>query len=72
MKLLWKLLRQHISIGQFCGFIFANLFGMIIVLAGFQIYNDVLPVFTSEDSFMKADYLMVSKRIGTTNTLSGR
>lgn len=72
MKLLWKLLRQHISIGQFCGFVFANLFGMIIVLAGFQIYNDVLPVFTSEDSFMKADYLMVSKRIGTTNTLSGR
>lgn len=72
MKLLWKLLRQHISIGQFCGFAFANLFGMIIVLAGFQFYNDVLPVFTSEDSFMKADYLMVSKRIGTTATLSGR
>lgn len=72
MKLLWKLLRQHISIGQFSGFLFANLFGMIIVLAGFQFYKDVLPVFTSEDSFMKADYLMVSKRIGTTTTISGR
>ncbi len=45
---------------------------MIIVLAGFQFYKDVLPVFTSEDSFMKADYLMVSKRIGTTTTISGR
>ena len=72
MKLLWKLLRQHISIGQFSGFIFANLFGMIIVLAGFQFYNDVLPVFTSEDTFMKADYLMVSKRIGATATISGQ
>lgn len=72
MSLLWKLLRQHISIGQFCGFVFANLFGMIIVLTGFQFYNDVLPVFTSEDSFMKADYLMVSKRIGAATTLSGR
>jgi len=72
MKLLWKLLRQHISIGQFCGFALANLFGMIIILAGFQFYKDVLPVFTSEDSFMKADYLMVTKHIGTTNTISGQ
>lgn len=72
MKLLWKLLRQHISIGQFCGFSLANLFGMIIVLTGFQFYKDVLPVFTSEDSFMKADYLMVTKHIGTTSTISGR
>lgn len=65
-------MRQHVSIGQFSGFVLANLFGMIIVLAGFQFYNDILPVFTSEDSFMKADYLMVTKRIGTTTTISGR
>lgn len=72
MRLLWKLLRQHISISQFYGFGFANLFGMIIVLAGFQFYNDIIQVFTSEDSFMKANYLMVTKRIGTTTTISGR
>lgn len=72
MKLLWKLLRQHISLSQFSGFLFANLFGMIIVLAGYQFYNDVLPVFTADDSFMKADYLMVTKNIGTGSTLSGR
>lgn len=72
MKLLWKLLRQHISIGQFCGFLFANLFGMTIVLAGYQFYKDVLPVFTSEDTFMKANYIMVTKRIGAGNTMSGR
>ena len=28
--LVWKLLRQHISIGQLAGFFLANLFGMII------------------------------------------
>lgn len=72
MNLVWKLLRRHISIPQFVGFFFANLCGMLIVLLGFQFYNDVLPVFTAEDSFMKADYLIVSKRIGTAHTLSGR
>lgn len=72
MNLVWKLLRQHISIPQFAGFFFANLFGMLIVLLGFQFYKDVLPVFTSEDSFMKADYVIVSKKIGLGNTISGR
>ena len=59
MNLVWKLLRQHISIPQFAGFAFANLFGMLIVLFGFQFYQDVLPVFTQQDSFMKADYLIM-------------
>lgn len=72
MNLVWKLLRQHISVTQFTGFAFANLFGMLIVLLGYQFYCDVLPVFTSQDSFMKADYLIVSKRIGTASTISGR
>ena len=72
MNLVWKLLRQHSSIPQFIGFFFANLFGMFIVLLGFQFYNDVLPVFTSQDSFMKADYLIVSKKIGAASAISGR
>ena len=72
MNIVWKLLRQHISIPQFIGFFFANLFGMFIVLLGFQFYNDVLPVFTSQDSFMKADYLIVSKKIGAASAISGR
>ena len=71
MNLVWKLLRQHISVPQFAGFAFANLFGMFIVLFGWQFYQDVLPVFTSQDSFMKADYLIVSKKIGMAGTLSG-
>lgn len=72
MMLVWKLLRQHISVPQFIGFAFANLFGMLIVLLGYQFYCDVLPVFTSQDSIMKSDYLIVSKKIGTASSLSGR
>ena len=71
MNLVWKLLRQHISIPQFLGFAFANMFGMLIVLLGIQFYNDVLPVFTAEDSFMKADFLIMNKKIGTASTISG-
>lgn len=70
MKPVWKLLKQHISIPQFIGFFFANLFGMFIVLLGYQFYNDVLPVFTSQDSFMKADYMIVNKKIGTGDAIS--
>ncbi len=69
MKLVWKLLRQHISWPQFVGFFFANLFGMTIVLLGYQLYCDILPIFTANDSFLKADYLVVSKKIGMTNAL---
>lgn len=70
--LVWKLLRQHISVPQFVGFFFANLFGMTIVLMGYQFYRDVMPVFTADDSFMKADYVILSKKIGAGSTLSGR
>lgn len=71
MSLVWKLLRQHISVGQFVGFFFANLFGMFIVLLGMQFYNDVTPVFTAEDSFMKQGYIIINKKIGAANTISG-
>jgi len=72
MNLVWKLLRQHISIPQFVGFFFANLFGMFIVLLGFQFYHDIVPVFTADDSFMKDDFIIMSKKIGTGSTISGR
>lgn len=72
MNLVWKLLRQHVSIPQFIGFFFANLCGMLIVLLGYQFYCDVMPVFTAEDSFMKSDYIIVEKEVGVGSTLSGR
>ena len=36
MNLVWKLLRQHVSVPQFIGFFFANLCGMLIVLLDFS------------------------------------
>ena len=72
MNLVWKLLRQHVSVPQLIGFFFANLCGMLIVLLGFQFYRDVLPVFTQSDSFMGAEYVILSKKITAGNTLSGR
>ncbi|MBO1362427.1 ABC transporter permease [Prevotella sp. A2931] len=72
MNIVWKLLRQHISMPQMFGFFFANLFGMLIVLLGYQFFQDVVPVFTAEDSFMKQGYLIVSKKVGTAGTISGR
>lgn len=72
MNLVWKLLRKHISVGQFCGFFFANLCGMFIVLLSIQFYKDVLPVFTQGDSFMKKDYVIISKPVSTIGSLIGR
>lgn len=71
MNIIWKLLRQHIRPTQLAGFFIANLMGMLIVLLGFQFYKDVLPIFTGKDSFMSNEYIIMSKRITTGNTLSG-
>lgn len=71
MKLVWKLLRQHISIPQFLGFFFANLVGVVIILLGVQFYNDYKAL-DNEDSFMKADYLIVNKKIGALSGLTGK
>ena len=58
-------MRRHISLGQLAGFFFANLCGMVIVLLSIQFYQDVAPVFTEGDSFMKKDYIIVSKKVST-------
>lgn len=70
--MIWKLLRQHISIPQFLGFFLANLVGMVIILLGVQFYTDTQAVYTGEDSFMKSDYLIVNKKISAVTTLTGK
>lgn len=72
MRLLWKLLHQHISIGQLTGFFLANLFGMMIVLLSIQFYRDVLPIFTQGDSFMKREYIIATKKISTLGSFAGK
>jgi hypothetical protein len=65
-------MRRHISMSQLAGFFFANLCGMVIVLLGIQFYQDVAPVFTEGDSFMKKDYLIVSKKVSTLGSFVGK
>ena len=72
MMLIWKLLRQHISVSQFAGFFLANLVGMAIIMLGVQFYADTQAVYDGPDSFMKADYLIVNKRIGALTSLTGK
>lgn len=72
MSLVWKLLRQHISLPQLAGFFFANLCGMVIVLLSVQFYKDILPVFTEGDSFIKKDYIIVSKKVSTLGVFVGK
>ena len=72
MSLVWKLMRRHISLGQLAGFFFANLCGMVIVLLSIQFYQDVAPVFTEGDSFMKKDYIIVSKKVSTLGSFVGK
>lgn len=71
MALIWKLLRQHISIPQFAGFFLANVVGMTIIFLGIQFYNDINAVYSSEDSFMREDYLIVNKEVSLINSITG-
>ena len=79
MRLIWKLLRQHISIGQLLGFFLASLFGITIILLSIQFYRDVLPLFSGKDGLMKNEYIIISKKVSTiggflkkSNTFSSR
>ena len=69
--MLWKLLKQHTSVSQLLGFFLANLCGTIIVLLSIQFYRDIQPVFSEYDSFMKKDFIIVSKRVSTLGSIVG-
>lgn len=70
--LLCRLLRKHISIPQLAGFAVANLTGMFIILLSMQLYQDITPIFASDDSLFSKEYLVVSKRFTTTRSLLGQ
>ena len=71
MNLLWRLLREHVSVTQLVGFFVANLLGMLIILFGLQFYADILPLFQGKDAFFKREFLIVSKPVSTLGSLLG-
>lgn len=72
MKLIWKLLRRHISIGQLAGFFLANLVGMVIILCGIQVYLDIAPTLSGKDGLIGNDYIIVSKPVKQLGSLMGK
>ena len=71
MRLLWKLLRRHVSMAQLLGFFLANWIGLTIILLSAQFYYDVRPLFGESDSFFKKQYLVISKPVNTLGSLLG-
>ncbi len=70
-SLLWKLLRKHISASQLVGFSLASLIGLTIVILAVQFHQDVKPVFDDEESFIRKDYLIVTRKVSTAKTFLG-
>lgn len=71
MKLIWKLLRKHISTAQLIGFSLANFVGLTIVILAVQFYEDVRPVFNDEESFISKDYLVITKSVTGAGAMLG-
>ena len=69
MKLVWKLLRHHISPAQLAGFFLANLLGLLIVLLSLQLYLDIKPIFSEQDGIIRPDYLVLHKRLSALDAI---
>lgn len=69
--LMWKLLRKHISTSQLLGFALANLVGLTIVTLAVQFYQDVLPVFNDQESFIRKDYLIITRSVSSAGAMLG-
>ena len=68
MKLLFKLLRQNLSLWQILGFIVANLLGGAIVLVGTQAYRDFDRFMEKENGLLSDGYVVVTKPINGLST----
>lgn len=63
MKLIWKLLRKHISVFELAVFFAANLIGMAVILAGVQIYSDFSPMLMGDKPIVGSDYMVISRPV---------
>lgn len=63
LKLLFKLLRQNVSLWQIVGFVIANLIGGAIVLVGLQAYLDFDRFMKKESGLLSEGYVVVTKPI---------
>lgn len=66
---MFKLIFRHLSIAQLLAFFLSNLVGLYIVLMGIQVYHDIKPLFTQNDSFLKPEHIVISKKVNTMTTV---
>lgn len=59
-----RLLRRNVSVVQTCGYAFASLVGLSIVLCAIQFYRDASGIFGTDGSVSSRDFMVVSKQIG--------
>lgn len=63
MNLIWKLLKQHVSISELGVFFVANLIGLTIILCGVQLYSDIKPLLIGETSLIGSDYMIITRPV---------
>ena len=68
MRLIWKLLRKHVSLFELSIFFIANLIGMVVILAGVQIYTDLRPLVSGDNTLVGNDYVVISKPVKRVNS----
>ena len=71
ITLIWQLLRKHISIFELTIFFITNLIGMVVILAGVQIYSDLKPILSGDKAIIGNDYVVVTHpvtRVGINTT----
>ena len=68
MRLIWKLLRKHISIFELSVFFVANLIGMVVILGGIQVYSDIKPLVAGDNALIGNDYVVISKPVKRLNS----
>ncbi len=71
MKLLWKLLRRHVSPSQIIGFSAANVIGLAVILCGTMFWHDVIPLFEGRDALASNSYLVISKPLDAYSSAFG-
>ena len=68
MHLLFRLLRQNLSLWQVLGFVVANLLGGTIVLVGTQAYRDFDRFMEKESGLLSDGYVVITKPINGLST----
>lgn len=68
-----RLLGKNISVGQLAGYSIANFVGLAILLTALQFYRDTTAAENAaDDSFVSADYMILSKHVSDLNTFQGK